>query len=85
MKLTRAKLREMIKEIIAEGKRTQFQIPVMDKLKLDKGLKKLKLKVGKDYDIGVGKGSTFILDVDNKHLDKVTELIMVAKIRAKGL
>ena len=58
-----------LKDLLKEGKRRQLQIPIMDKLKVNKILKKLKLKIGKDYDVGVGKGSTFIIDVDQKVLD----------------
>ena len=73
-------VRETIKDLM-EGKRRQLEIPVMDKLKVDKILKQLKLKIGKDYDIGAGKGSTFILDVEGKHLDKVITLFMKNRIR----
>ena len=75
-------VRETIKDLM-EGKRRQLEIPVMDKLKVDKILKQLKLKIGKDYDIGVGKGSTFILDVEGKHLDKIVTLFMKNRIRTK--
>ena len=64
-----------------EGKRRQLQIPVMDKLKVDKILKKNRLKIGKDYDIGVGKGATFILDVDQKVLDKLLDVLVSNRIR----
>ena len=64
-----------------EGKRRQLQIPVMDKLKVDKILKKNRLKIGKDYDIGVGKGATFILDVDQKVLDKLLDILVANRIR----
>jgi len=82
------KIRQIIRETIRdlmEAKRTQLQIPIIDKLKVDKILKKLKLKMGKDYDYGVGKGSTFILDVESKHLDKVVTLFMQNRIRVKGI
>ena len=64
-----------------EGKRRQLQIPIMDKLKVNKILKKLRLKIGKDYDVGVGKGSTFILDVDQKVLDKLLDILVANRIR----
>ena len=76
----RQTIRETIKDLM-EGKRRQLEIPVMDKLKVDKILKQLKLKIGKDYDIAAGKGSTFILDVEGKHLDKVITLFMKNRIR----
>ena len=53
----------------------------MDKIKTDKVLKKLKLKPGKDYDIGFGDRNTFLLDVDVKHLDKVITYLMQNRIR----
>ena len=84
MKLTKQRLRDIIKEEIRnlrEAKRRQLQIPVMDKLKVDKILKKNRLKIGKDYDIGVGKGATFILDVDQKVLDKLLDVLVSSRIR----
>ena len=84
MKLTKQRLREIIREEIQnlrEGKRRQLQIPIMDKLKVNKILKKLRLKMNKDYDVGVGKGSTFILDVDQKVLDKLLDALVSNRIR----
>ena len=84
MKLTKQRLKEIIKEEIrnlSEAKRRQLQIPIMDKLKVNKILKKLRLKIGKDYDVGVGKGSTFILDVDQKVLDKLLDILVSNRIR----
>ena len=84
MKLTKQRLREIIKEEIRnlrEGKRRQLQIPIIDKIKVNKILKKLKLKMGKDFDFGVGKGSTFILDVDQKVLDKLLDALVSNRIR----
>ena len=72
-------------EQLAEGKRRQLQIPVMDKLKVDKILKKARAKMGKDYDYGVGKGATFILDMDEKLLNKVLDIMVSNRIRVKGL
>ena len=70
-----------LKDILLEGKRRQLQIPIMDKLKVNKILKKNRLKIGKDYDIGVGKGATFILDVDQKVLDKILDILVSNRIR----
>ena len=70
-----------LKDLLYEGKRRQLQIPIMDKLKVNKILKKQRLKIGKDYDIGVGKGSTFILDVDQKVLDKLLDILVSNRIR----
>ena len=84
MKLTKQRLREIIKEEIrnlSEAKRRQLQIPIIDKLKVNKILKKLRLKMNKDYDVGVGKGSTFILDVDQKVLDKLLDVLISNRIR----
>jgi len=84
MKLTKQRLKEIIKEEIRnirEAKRRQLQIPIMDKLKVNKIMKKLRLKIGKDYDVGVGKGSTFILDVDQKVLDKLLDILVSNRIR----
>ena len=64
-----------------ECKRRQLQIPIIDKIKVDKIMKKLRLKIGKDYDVGVGKGSTFILDVDQKVLDKLLDILVSNRIR----
>ncbi len=68
---------------LTEGKRKELEIHVMDKLKVDKILKKLKLKPGKDYDIGAGSSRSFMLDIDVKHLDKVISLLMQNRIRTK--
>ena len=74
-----------LKNLLIEAKRRQLQIPVMDKLKVDKILKQARAKVGKDYDIGVGKGATFILDMDGKLLNKVLDIMVSKGIRVKGL
>jgi len=79
----RQTIRETIKDLM-EAKRKQLQIPIIDKLKVNKILAKLRLKIGKDYDIGVGKGATFILDVDGKHLDKVIGMFMKNRIQVRG-
>ena len=68
---------------LSEGKRQQLSIPVTDKLKTDKILKKLRLKPGKDYDVGVGSRNSFILDVEGKHLDKIITLLMKQRIRVR--
>tara|TARA_Y100000034_G_scaffold28513_1_gene34292 strand:- start:275 stop:661 length:387 start_codon:yes stop_codon:yes gene_type:complete len=67
---------------LTEQKRTQLKIPIIDKLKVDKILKgKLKLKIGKDFDYGVGPGATFILDLDKKTLNKVLDILVTNRIR----
>ena len=73
----------LIEEIknLNEGKRRQLQIPIIDKRKVDQIMKKLRLKIFKDYDIGVGKGATFILDVDQKVLDKLLDALVANRVR----
>ena len=70
-----------LKDLLREGKRRQLQIPIIDKIKVNKILKKLRFKIGKDYDVGVGKGATFILDVDQKVLDKLLDILVANRIR----
>ena len=86
MKITKSRLKEIIREEIknlTEAKRRELEIHVRDKLKVDKILKTLKLKPGKDYDIGAGSSRSFMLDIDVKHLDKVVTLFMKQRIRTK--
>ena len=86
MKFKKSEIVEIIKEEIKrlnEGKRHELEIHVQDKLKVDKILKTLRLKPGKDYDIGVGSSRSFMLDIDVKHLDKVVTLLMKNRIRTK--
>ena len=87
MKLTKQRLREIIKEEIQnlrEGKMVQLQIKEIEKRKVKKILDKLKLKMGKHYDFGVGKGATFILELDKKYEDKVLELLINNRINVQG-
>ncbi len=91
MKISKKRIKEIIREELLleatlrlkEGKRKELEIHVMDKIKVDKILKKLKLKPGKDYDIGAGSSRSFMLDIDVKHLDKVIALLMQNRIRTK--
>tara|TARA_B100000287_G_scaffold282299_1_gene265975 strand:- start:405 stop:668 length:264 start_codon:yes stop_codon:yes gene_type:complete len=87
MKLTKKRIKEIIKEeLLNEAKQVQLQIPIRDKLKVDKILKKkLRLKLGRQYDIGVGKGATFVLELDTKFQDKVLELFIKNRIQVKEL
>ena len=73
-----------LKDLLLEGKMIQFKIKEMDKRKVRKMLDKLRLKMGKDYDFGVGKGATFILDLDRKYQNKVLELFMKNRINVQG-
>ena len=74
-----------LKDLLNEGRRRQLQIPIIDKLKVNKILKKQRLKMGKDYDVGVGKGSTFVLDIDQKVLDTLLDVLLANRIRVKGI
>ena len=90
MKLTKQRLREIIKEEIrnlTEAKQTQFTISyreqknVMKILRMAKSAKVGKYKEGKHYDLGVGKGSTFILAVDKKLEDEILSLLIQKGVR----
>ena len=59
-----------------EGKMVQLQIKEIEKKKVKKILDKLRLKMGKNYDFGAGKGSTFVLELDTKFEDKVLEILI---------
>jgi len=78
----RSIIRETLRDLM-EGRRRELEIHVMDKIKVDKILKKLRLKSGKDYDIGYGSGRSFMLDIDVKHLDKVITIFMKNRIQVK--
>ena len=67
-----------------EGKMVQLQIKEIEKRKVKKILDKLKLKMGKHYDFGVGKGATFILELDTKFEDKVLEMLINNRINVQG-
>ena len=73
-----------LKDLLFEAKMVQLQIKEIEKKKVKKILDKLKLKMGKDYDFGVGKGATFILELDTKFEDKVLELLMKNRINVQG-
>jgi len=87
MKLTKQRLKEIIKEEIInlrEAKMVQWQIKEIEKKKVKKILDKLRLKMGKDYDFGAGKGSIFILELDKKYENKVLELLINNRINVQG-
>jgi len=67
-----------------EAKMVQLQIKEIEKKKVKKILDKLRLKMGKNYDFGAGKGSTFILELDTKFEDKVLELLVKNRIQVSG-
>ena len=85
MKLTKSRLTEIIKEELTEARRVQLQIPIRDRKKVDKILKKSRGKEGKHFDYGVGRGSTFILDLDKKFQNKFLELLVKNRIQVKEL
>ena len=87
MKLTKQRLKEIIKEEIKnlrEGKMVQWQIKERDKRNAKKILDKLRLKMGKDYDFGASKGAIFILELDKKFENKVLEIFIKNRINVRG-
>ena len=86
MKLTKQRLREIIKEEIRnlrEAKQTQFLIPYREQKNVMKILRngksailRGKYKEGVHYDFGVGKGARFILAVDKKLEDEILSLLI---------
>ena len=87
MKLTKQRLKEIIKEEIrnlSEAKMVQFQIKEIEKKKVKKILDKLRLKMGKNYDFGASRhGATFVLELDKKFEDKVLELFIKNRINVQ--
>ena len=94
-KAAEQKLRESIRRIVSglmteqkknlmEAKRVQLILPVRERKRADVLLKKLRLKSGVDYDYGVGKGATFIIDLDKKYYNKVLELFISKNIQVRG-
>ena len=67
-----------------EGKMVQWEIKDREKKKVSKILDKLRLKMGKNYDFGAGKGSTFVLELDTKFEDKVLEMLIKNRINVQG-
>ena len=86
MKLTKSKLKEIIREEIGKLKegtmRADITIPETDKRATLKILKKLGFKDGREYDIGTGRrGATFIIDLDRKYESKVIALLKKYRVR----
>ena len=75
------KLTEQV--FMTEGKRRQLEVHRMDKKKVEKILKLLKLKPGKHFDVGVGKQGSILIDVDVKYLDKLVSLLMKNRVRVR--
>ena len=67
-----------------EQKMVQFNIPESDKRAVTKILQKLRLKAGRDYDYGAGRGANFILDLNKQFQNKVLDLLLKNKIRVYG-
>ena len=88
MKITKQRLREIIKEEIRnlrEAKMVQWEIKDRDKKGVSKILNKLRLKMGKNYDFGASRhGATFVLELDKKFEDKVLELFIKNRINVQG-
>ena len=88
MKISREDILEIIKEEIQrinEAKSVQLQIPIADKRKTMQILNKLRMRQGAQYDFGVGKGASFILDVDKKFQNKILDFLMKNRVRVHGL
>ena len=73
-----------LKDLLFEAKMVQLQFKEIEKKKVKKILDKLRLKMGKNYDFGVGKGSTFVLELDKKFEDKVLEMLIKNRINVRG-
>ena len=77
----------MLKDLIKEARQTQFVIPVgeqknvMKILRQSKSQKVGKYKEGRHYDLGVGKGATFILAVDKKLEDEILSTLIQKGVR----
>ena len=88
MKITKQRLREIIKEEIRnlrEGKMVQWEIKDRDKKGVSKILDKLRLKMGKNYDFGASRhDATFVLELDKKFEDTVLEMLIKNRINVRG-
>ena len=79
-----------LKDLLTEARQTQFSIPYREQKNVMKILRKAKsamvgkYKEGKHYDFGVGKGATFILELDKKYQNKVLELFIKNRINVQG-
>ena len=88
MKIDREDILQIVKEEIQkinESKRISLQIPIADKRKTMQLLNRLRMRQGSQYDFGVGKGSTFVLDEDKKFQNKVLDFLMKNRVRVHGL
>ena len=90
MKLTKSKLLQIIREetqtLIERTKRKELAIPESDKKAVLKILKKLDYRDGIEYDLGAGRGATFILDMNIRgDIKKVLKLFKKYRVRFKEL
>ena len=95
MKLTKKRLKEIIKEEIRNflkkgklnerlsGKTVTWQIRTQERKTAKKVLDKLKLKIGKDYDFKFI-SNTFALELLKKYENKVLELFIKNRINVQG-
>ena len=69
-----------------EAKRHELEIHVQDKLKVDKILKQMRLKPGKDYDVKAldSKGKEQKFFILPKHRNEFLELLIKNKIKVRG-
>ena len=84
MKITKSQIQKIIREEIKnlrEAKRETLVISKYDQNRVKKILDKLRLKSGREYDFGVGQGSTFLLDIDDRYFDKALEAFIRADVK----
>ena len=85
---TISKLEKQYKRIkegkLKEGRRETVEIPLRQKSKVSKILKKLRLKPGKDWTTRFGGRTHFILDMEEKYFNKTLEQLIKNKIKVRG-
>ena len=69
------------KKQLSEAKRETLVISKYDQNRVKKILDKLRLKSGREYDFGVGQGTTFLLDIDDRYFDKALEAFIRADVK----
>ena len=69
---------------LTEGRRETIEIPLRQKTKVSKILKKLRLKPGKDWTTRFGGRTHFILDMEEKYFNKTLEQLIKNKIKVRG-
>jgi hypothetical protein len=70
-------------EKLVEGNYVELQIPMKDRKKTHLALIKSKAKEGRHFDYGVGRGSTFLVDLNKKFKDKVLNFMDKLRIQYK--